>query len=76
MVVSVTLAVIVVAVLVFVPVISATGSYCGTIKVALHYCVPDEVDSIGYHYLGFGVYSSYNGSYYYFCTSQISCQSI
>ena len=78
--VTVSLAVVAVAVLVCAPVI-ANPTGCdfavngGGIQPGGPVCIPYEMDSVSYHYLGFGVFSSYKGEFYYFCTPDW-CQGI
>jgi len=57
-------------VLVCVPVISVPNQ-CGTPFI----CIPGQKDSVSAYYLGFGVETTFNGTYYYFCTSQ-GCSSL
>ena len=63
------LAVIAGSVLIFAPVVPVQ-TLCYPIP-----CIPAQMKSVSLYYLGFGVESSYNGTYYYFCTFQ-RCSSI
>lgn len=67
-VVVVALAAVAVAVLISVPVIPNPAGCDLFPGPGGPVCIPNEMDSVSYHYLGFGVYSSYKGEFYYFCT--------